>query len=103
MDTLERIKWLMEERGWTAYQLAKRSELPQSTLSNLFKRSTIPSIPTLERICGGLGITLGQFFAEGELTELTKEQGELFRDWALLDAEDKLLVQQLVKALKRKK
>ena len=103
MDTLERIKRLMEERGWTAYQLAKQSDIPQSTLSNLFKRSTIPSIPTLERICSGLGITLGQFFAEGTLVEMTEEQRELFQDWALLDAEDKRLIQQLVKALERKK
>ena len=26
MDTLERIKWLMEERGWTAYQLKTKNE-----------------------------------------------------------------------------
>ena len=76
MDALERIKNLMSERGWTEYKLAKEAELPQSTISTLFSRNNLPSIPTLEAICQGLGITMSQFFAEGELVELTKEQRE---------------------------
>lgn len=103
MDTHARIVQLMKERRWTAYRLAKESGLPQSTITNLFKRSTTPSIPTLETICAGLGITLGQFFAEGELVELTQEQREFFHEWALLSVEDKLLVEQLVKKLKTAK
>jgi len=101
LDTHARIVQLMKERNWTAYRLAKKSGLPQSTITNLFKRSTTPSIPTLETICGGFGITLSQFFAEGELVELTQEQREFFDEWASLSAEDKLLVEQLVKKLKQ--
>lgn len=103
MDALERIRNLMSERGWTEYKLAKESELPQSTISTLFSRNNLPSIPTLEAICGGLGITMSQFFAEGELVELTKEQKAFFNDWAVLSPEDKLLVEQLVRKLKTAK
>lgn len=103
MDALERIRNLMSERGWTEYKLAKASELPQSTISTLFSRNNLPSIPTLEAICRGLGITMSQFFAEGELVELTKEQKAFFNDWAVLGPEDKLLVEQLVKKLKTAK
>ncbi|MCI9155923.1 MAG: helix-turn-helix transcriptional regulator [Lawsonibacter sp.] len=103
MDTLERIRHLMKERNCSAYRLAIDSGLPQSTISNLFNRNNVPTIQTLEAICGGLGITMGQFFADNELVELTDEQKEFFNDWATLSAEDKLLVKQIVQKLKSAK
>jgi transcriptional regulator with XRE-family HTH domain len=39
MDAKTRIKALMDERGWTVYELAKRSGLSQTTLANLWKRN----------------------------------------------------------------
>lgn len=74
MDTKTRINELMDERGWTIYELAKRSGLAQTTISNMWKRNTEPTIPSLRTLCDGLGITLAQFFAEGDLVELTIEQ-----------------------------
>ena len=56
MDTKDRIKELMNERGWTIYELAKRSGLAQTTLSNMWKRNTEPTIPSLRAICDGFGI-----------------------------------------------
>ena len=103
LDALERIRNLMDERKWSEYRLAKAAKLPQSTISTLFSRNNLPSLPTLEAICGGLGITMIQFFAEGELVELTPEQKQFFNDWAVLSPEDKLLVEQLVKKLKTSK
>lgn len=103
MKALERVQQLIDERHWTPYRLSKESGLPQSTVANLFNRNYDPSITTLEAICGGLGITMSQFFAEGELVELTPEQKQFFNDWAVLSPEDKLLVEQLVKKLKTAK
>ena len=103
MRALERVLHLIDERLWTPYKLSKESGLPQSTVANLFNRNYDPSITTLEAICGGLGITMSQFFAEGELVELTPEQKQFFNDWAVLSPEDKLLVEQLVKKLKTAK
>lgn len=103
MKALERVQQLIDERHWTPYRLSKESGLPQSTVTNLFNRNYDPSITTLEAICGGLGITMSQFFAEGELVELTPEQKQFFNDWAVLSPEDKLLVEQLVKKLKTAK
>lgn len=100
MRALERVQELLAERKWTAYKLAKESGLPQSTITNLFSRNYDPSIATLEAVCRGLGITMSQFFAEGELVELSEEQYQFFSDWAMLSPEDKLLIAQLVKKLK---
>jgi len=90
----------MNERDWTEYRLAKEADLSQSTIANLFKRNNTPSIPTLEAICRGFGITLSQFFSEGNFVELTDEQKELFDKWVTLTGEQKSLLLELVKNLK---
>ena len=101
MDVNERIRALMKERRWTPYRLAKESGLSDATVGNLFRRNTVPSMTTLEAICKGLGITLSQFFAEGEMVELTPELKELFEDWVNLTADQKQAVRQMLKAMQR--
>ncbi len=100
MDAKTRIKELMNERGWTIYELAKRSGLAQTTISNMWKRNTEPTIPSLRAICDGFGITLAQFFAEGELVELTAEQQKFFTRWAALTLEQKEMLMNLVASMK---
>jgi len=90
----------MEERNWTEYRMAKETNLSQSTIANLFKRNTVPSITTLEAICSGFGITLAQFFCEGNIVEITKEQKELFDKWIALTGEQKELLMCLMKQMK---
>mgnify|MGYP000695656384 CR=1 FL=1 len=89
MDVLERLQKLMDARGWSMYRLAKESGLTESTISNIYRRNAIPSIVTLESICKGFGITLSQFFAEGEMVELTPELQEVFENWRTLTPEQK--------------
>lgn len=62
MDVHNRINALCEERGYTPYELAKRSGIAQSCLYNMFYRGTMPRIETLDRICEGLDIDLSEFF-----------------------------------------
>jgi transcriptional regulator with XRE-family HTH domain len=100
MDTNERIRQLMNERGWTEYRLAKEAGLSQSTIANLFRRNTIPSVVTLEAICSAMGITLAQFFSEGRMVELTGEQKDLFDRWVSLTKEQKGLLYDLMKNMK---
>ena len=103
MDTHSRLRQLMAERGWTAYRLAKESGLSESTLANIFKRNTVPSIATLEAVCSAFGISLAQFFAESEMVELTPELKELFENWVNLTAEQKAAVYTVIKAFNSKK
>lgn len=101
MDIQKRIKDLMEERGWTDYRLAMESGLSHSTVSNMFKRNNAPTIPTLEAICEAFGITLSQFFAEGEeAVILTDEQREIFATWSLLSPKQKSLLLEFLGTMK---
>lgn len=98
MNTLERIKDLLDERKWTMYKLAKMSGVSQSTLSNMFTRNNDPSISTLEDICRAFGITLSHFFAdEGELISLTKEQSDMLEKWSTLSSDQKSALLKLLK------
>lgn len=100
MDAKARIRQLMEERNWSEYRLAIASGLSQSTVANIFNRNTIPSVATLESICAGLGITLSQFFAEGDMVELTEEQREMFAAWSTLSKDQKEVLRQLILVMK---
>ena len=102
LDIHRRLKDLMEERNWTEYRLAKEAGLSQSTISNLFKRNMLPTIPTLEAICSSFGLTLSQFFAEGNIVSLTSQQRELINCWNLLSGEQKEILLQLMKTMKKR-
>ena len=80
MDVIKRIDELMKERNWSNYKLAAESGLSSSTIANIYRRNTTPSISTLEAICSAFGITLAQFFTEDSYTvQLNSEQRDLFR------------------------
>lgn len=98
MDVHKRLRQLLNERGWTEYRLSKKCGLSESTLANIFRRNTMPSITTLEAICNGFGITLSQFFAEDEMVELTPELKNLFDKWISLTPEQKDAVSRMVDA-----
>lgn len=99
MNTHDRLRGLLNERGWTEYRLAKECGLSESTLANIFRRNTLPSIGTLEAICQGFGITISQFFAEGDMVEMTPEMKELFDSWVSLTAQQKEAVLQMIRTL----
>jgi len=101
MDAKKRIKELMQERGWSEYRLAIASGLSQSTVANIFNRNTMPSLTTLEAICKGFGMTLSQFFAEGEMVELTIEQKQMFEAWSSLSKDQKEALQRLIAVMKK--
>ena len=100
MDTLARLRQLLNDRGWTEYRLSKECGLAQSTIGNIYRRNVNPSLDTLETICKGFGITLSQFFAEGEVVELTPELKEVFENWISLTPKQKDAALQMLKAMK---
>lgn len=89
-DILEIITRNREARGWSEYQLAERSGLPQSTISSWYKKHMTPSFASLEKICDAFGITMALFFAEeAEMVPLTDEQKEMLNSWNRLAAKQK--------------
>lgn len=101
MDVIKRIDMLMKERNWSDYKLSAESGLSSSTIANIHRRNTVPSISTLEAICNAFGITLAQFFTENSHTvQLNKEQQDLFDRWISLTHNQKNLIYELIKEMK---
>lgn len=58
-----RIQQLLKEKGWTANELIKRSDVNQSTISEIMAgRSKHPRIITIKKISHGFGMKLSEFF-----------------------------------------
>lgn len=103
--TLMKLNVLLEQKGWTVYRLAKESEIPFSSLNNLFKRNTQPTLPTLRKICSGLGISLSDFFSDEvtpRMAEYTAEERELVSLYQTLNSSDKKLLMTYASALNKK-
>ena len=96
MDTKQRIAELAQERNWSNYELAKRSGVQLSTIQNMYHRNYEPTIPTLQALCKAFGISLSQFFAVGELADVTEEQQEILSLWNRLSDEQKSIVRALM-------
>ena len=97
MDITKRLVELQKRYGWTDYKIAKEAGLSPNTVSNIYRRGNIPSMYTLEAICKAFNITMAQFFADGEMVELTPELRDLFDRWTVLTDEQKAALWQIMK------
>ena len=95
----QRIRQLMDERGWTIYRLAQESKLSQTTISNIFKRNNQPSLPTVNAICDACGITLAQFFSEDGPADTPDAQGEFSSSVAALKEDQREALAAFIKTI----
>ena len=101
--TASRVKELCEKYHVSKYRLAQLTGMSQTAVGNIMKMESIPTIPTLEKICDAFGITLAQFFAgEGQRPDLSKEQREIIETWDELGREERRILLQFVRSLKNK-
>ena len=99
-DVIQHIQDLCRERDWSYYRLAKESDIPYSTLNNMINRTNIPTIPTLQKLCDRLGITLSDFFTENsDRPQLTVGQQEVIELYNRLDHEKKNVLKAYMKGL----
>lgn len=79
---LSKIESIQTKKGISKYKLAKDANVPYTTLTNMFKKDTMPTLPTLQKICEGLDITMAQFFTDDDRrVDLTSKQEQLLLLW----------------------
>lgn len=70
----KRINDLCIQRGWSLNELIKRSNVNQSTVSEIMSgRSKYPRINTLKKLSNGFEITLSEFFNDDIFSQIKDE------------------------------
>ena len=78
MDTIARVMQLADERNLSLFKLSQLCDVSYSTLKNAEMRGSQLGVPTIERICAALGVTLSDFFAESDSAYVSvKANGDL--------------------------
>lgn len=103
MTIMERIEQLNAERGWSLYELSKRTDISEATVYTWKRKGKSPSIYVLEKICDSYGITLFQFFMGIYEPGLTDEQNKLITKWSSLSEKEKKIINELIDHLISKK
>ena len=92
---LTKIENYLVIRKWSLYRLAKEAEIQYSSLHSMFEKNTQPTIPTLMKICKGLGISMSDFFSDTIRTEFpqcTEDEQELLNTYRELNKKDKKMI-----------
>lgn len=104
MDVLRKIKELREKRGWSEYMLSEKAGITQSTISSWYRKGTLPTIPSLEKICNAFGITMSQFFLDdggGRTVRLKKSQKELLGEIDRLSEEQQRILLEFIRTINK--
>ena len=90
-----RIKELMEKKGLSVYELAKKADLTEACIRNWYtKRNYTPSLEAIEKICCALDISEAELVCreDEELVPMTAEEKRLVKNWYALNEGQKVLV-----------
>ena len=75
--------------------------ISQSSLGRIMAQENLPSLITLEKICTALGVTLSQFFQEGNSENLTEKQKEVLGIWKDLSTNEQETVMSMLRGLRK--
>lgn len=70
MFNKDKVIFLMEQKGWTKYRLAKEAGLGQSTVHEILSGKKVsPNAKTLSKLADALDVSVDEFFNGGDSTE----------------------------------
>ena len=99
IDVLNKITLYRKERGWTEYELARRSDIPQSTISSWYRKKMLPSLASLDKIAQAFGQTLSQLLSEEDNIIASPEEKVVLHEWNSLEPQKKEYLLKFLKSL----
>lgn len=88
MEIGSRLRELRQKAGLSGNALARKAGVAQSTVSEIEAGHALPTLPTLNRLCQAMGITLGDFFGTPAREPLPPDLKRLLALARQLDAAD---------------
>ncbi len=96
----DRINYYLDKKSITKYKLAKRCNLSNSSITNIFVYDGYPSLPLFLKIVqDGLSIPLSEFFGETEEKpdiDITEEEERLLYKYRSLSKRNKELLKKFI-------
>ena len=104
MDYHQKIKQLREAKGMTVYRLTQLTGVSGQHIKGIEQGSRQPTIETLDRLAGALGVTLAEIFAnDSECAYLSEKERLLLENFLTLSPEKSEALLIISKALKSDK
>lgn len=101
-EIVEKLIRIKKRYKWTNYKIAQESDLPASTVANIFNQKTTPQMDTFIALCRGFGISLSEFFGTEEKYKcLNNTEREIISLWEELDDEQRKCIKSTVKLMNR--
>ena len=98
MSINDRIKNEMNCRGWSVYQLSKRSKISKTAINGWFKEvPTKPSYSSLKLVAKAFGMTIEELVSENKDTDSQKQQ--MLDLWNRLEVKEKENVINIIKTI----
>lgn len=98
MHISAKIRDLRIRKGYSVLRLSMMAQISQSYLYEIEKGRKVPTIDTLEKICGVFKISLADFFSD--MTDVKKlpdiEEPEIFRNFYRLSPSQQKVITKLV-------
>lgn len=99
MNLVERVKFkikeLIEIKGISIYELAKKSDLTEACIRNWYtKRNYTPSLEAIEKICRAFDIPETELVRrdDEEMVPMTEIEKQLLKNWVILDEKQRKLI-----------
>ena len=93
---------LCKKRDMSKYRLSQLTGISQSSIGKIIAKESLPTMPTVEKICDALGVTMAQFFAGKDVpVNLSESQQEVLKIWDDLDEKEQAVVMSMLRGLQK--
>ena len=98
MSINDKIKNEMNSRGWSVYQLSKRSKISKTAINGWFKEiPTKPNYNSIKQIAKAFGMTIEELVSENKDTDSQKQQ--MLGLWNRLEVQEKENIINIIKTI----
>lgn len=92
----------VQKRDMSKYRLSQLTGISQSSIGKIIAKESLPTMPTVEKICDALGVTMAQFFAGKDVpVNLSESQQEVLKIWDGLDEKEQAVVMAMLRGLQK--
>lgn len=101
MDIVARITELREKKGWSQYELAKRTGIAPNTVYSWTRTGSAPTLANIVKICEAMGIALEQFFCGIDCNhKLSEAENTILQEWFTLSELEKQAILSMIDVFK---